>query len=165
MADYGITVAAQGSNAQTAKGSAVLLSAKYPFEKLDSTNLVSFQNINFIFTHEPPTPATPTSSGAPNTNKTLVYSFAHGYNYTPRWWVLIKNNAASPYKLFGYDSTQLAVGDTADTNAVFTTEVTSTMMNFYVSKSVGYLATVLPNVQSIPLAIRTYIFVDQLPLS
>jgi hypothetical protein len=76
MSNYGIKVAKK-DNSVFDKTTTLLLDSKYPFAKIDSTIPTSFQTIDISFL------ATPTSGV-----ETEVYSFAHGYDYTPQVWGL-----------------------------------------------------------------------------
>jgi hypothetical protein len=84
----------------------------YPYTKLDTQNVVSFQTISLLFNSEPPQPP----SGAPYYTNTVVYKFKHGYSYIPATWLQWQNdspsapgtpssgNSATTFYAFGDDS-------------------------------------------------------------
>lgn len=88
----GFAVASSGASIQTATGPNKLLSINNPFTKLDTTNIVSFQTIKLILNHEPPQ----APNAAPWYTDTVVYQFAHGYNYKPAIWMSWQFPAANP---------------------------------------------------------------------
>lgn len=88
MADS-FAVSNSGSSVQTAVGPQQLLSMNNPFTKLDTTKIISFQTIQLLFNTEPPQPP----NTGPFYSNTLVYQFAHGYEYVPAIWMDWQNNS------------------------------------------------------------------------
>ena len=118
-----ITVASSGNNVSTALGSNITLNSNYPFTKLDTQNIVSFQTIQILFNNEPtqPTPGNTQVS-------TLLYSFPHGYNYIPSIWLGWQNTAAtypSTPGSGGTATTLYAFGDDTAWSNISTLGVTS----------------------------------------
>ena len=152
-----ISVSAPGKSLIGATAQDVTFSTRYPFAKLDSTNVNSFQVITLFFNTEPPNP-TPG-----NSNKTLVYSYPHGYTYIPSSWFLISKDTF--INVLGSEGSWL-IGNAASTNnatAVFTVEIDAVNVNFYISKFVANITTpVYPNIIGYFLSIRAYIFVEDL---
>jgi hypothetical protein len=88
MADYGLRVSESGVDAtklgtSTASRNKLPINMRSPMAKLDTTNVVSFQNILLTFTTDPPEP-----TGAGEEKVTAVYEFSHGYSYAPTVWAL-----------------------------------------------------------------------------
>lgn len=84
-------VSTSGSSIQTALGPQALLSMKNPFTKLDTTNKNSFQTISLLFNHDPTQPP----NASPYYADSLLYQFAHGYQYIPATWFSWQNPAPS----------------------------------------------------------------------
>jgi hypothetical protein len=85
--DYGIKISDTETDVNKAELDQLLLSSRYPFAKLDTSNEVSFRNIQLRMNQDTPNPA----GTSPNTvTDTVVYQFAHGYDYTPAYWSLIQ---------------------------------------------------------------------------
>jgi hypothetical protein len=82
------SVSSNGSSVETAAGPQQLLANKRPLVKLDTTKTQSFQTISILFNHEPPQPSPSTF-----VSDTLIYQFAHGYNYIPTTWMAWQNPA------------------------------------------------------------------------
>lgn len=73
MQDYGIKISLPGYDVLDATPEQCVVHSTYPSPKIQSDlnlNHYSFLTINFL--HDPPT-----------TTDTVLYSVAHGYNYTP----------------------------------------------------------------------------------
>lgn len=83
-----ITVVKAGTKVNSASGTDILLNSKYPFTKLDTANLISFQTISILFSNEPPQP-----TFANEYTQTLLYSFPHGYDYIPSIWMTWQNDS------------------------------------------------------------------------
>lgn len=98
MSDPTFNVSSPGTDATTASEAQLLMSLKYPFAKLDSTNPVSFQNINLTFLNEPPDAPLDGSgfSGHTTYKRTLVYQFPHGYKYQPTTWCMSLSTLEDP---------------------------------------------------------------------
>ena len=122
------TVASSGNNVSTALGSNITLNSNYPFTKLDTQNIVSFQTIQILFNNEPtqPTPGNTQVS-------TLLYSFPHGYNYIPSIWLGWQNTAAtypSTPGSGGTATTLYAFGDDTAWSNISTLGVTTSLSLF-----------------------------------
>jgi hypothetical protein len=63
----------------------------YPYSKLDTQNIVSFQTISILFNKEPPQ----SPSSTPYYTSTLIYQFKHGYNYISSPWMNWQNDSPS----------------------------------------------------------------------
>lgn len=88
MANSLFTISQPGIDVLKAKGQQILFTTKYPFSKFNALDQTSFQTIKITFNAEPPNPTalyTPTN--------TLLYKFAHGYNYIPSIWAQWENTA------------------------------------------------------------------------
>ncbi len=83
-----ITIVKSGYDVQSATGTNILLNSDYPFTKLDTQNIVSFQTISLLFNREPTQPP----GTAPYYANTLIYQFPHGYNYVPSPWLMWQNS-------------------------------------------------------------------------
>lgn len=159
-----ISVSSGNISLPNATGTQVTFNTRYPFHKLDSTNNNSFQVITILLGVEPPNPTAPTTTAT--YSETLVYSFAHGYTYTPSTWFLIS--------LDGFATTIGPEGNAflvqgqipGSTNAILNIRVDSTNVYFYVTKTWGYVFgtpdPVAPNVVGTTLSIRSYVFVEDL---
>lgn len=165
MANNGpISVSSAGTSLQNASGAQVTFNTRYPFHKLDSTNINSFQVVTILFGAEPPNPVAPTSTAT--YSESLVYSFAHGYTYVPSTWFLLS--------LDGFATTIGPEGNAflvqgqipGSTNAILNIRVDATNVNFYVTKTWGYVFgtpdPVAPNVFGLTVSIRSYVFVEDL---
>jgi hypothetical protein len=144
----------------------VIFTTKYPFAKLDTQlgvdlttdppqGPVSFQNISIFFNTDPPNPASGTLT-------TLVYSFAHGYDYVPTYWVLFRNDNASnsdAAATYGNEGSVIASTSTL-TYAQLLVTVTKTHFNVFVLKSRDPLDPGPQNIVGYTIKLRTYIFTD-----
>jgi hypothetical protein len=154
-----IQVSAPGVNLKGAVGKDITFSTRYPFAKLDSTNDTSFQLINLLFLHEPPNPDGVSSFY----QRTLVYSFAHGYTYTPSTWFLVSIDGFT--SVIGSEGVYITGGGSSPslTSSVFIAEVDDTNVNFYIDKYyIVFLGITPPSVLGLTLTIRSYAFVNDL---
>ena len=151
-----ISVSAPGTSLIGASSKDITFNTRYPFAKLDSTNPVSFQVITLFFNTEPPNPS------AGNTNKTLIYSFAHGYNYEPSTWFLVSTDNFS--SVIGTEGVWLFGNSTTfgSAYAILNIEVDTTNVNFYISKFTSTSPVVNPDIIGYSVSIRSYIFVEDL---
>lgn len=81
----------------------------FPYTKLDTQNIVSFQTLSILFNHEPPQP-----SSLPYLTDTIIYQFPHGYPYFPSIWMNWQNSSPAfpPYPGSGGTATTFyAFGD------------------------------------------------------
>jgi hypothetical protein len=148
---------------------------KYPFHKLDKSKTVSFQNIRLFFNTEPPNPTGvyPTDVGPVTT---LVYSFPHGYKYTPATWFLMSNVTSSgtglqpAYQQEGgyggfFGALILETNELDFTAAILRVTADSTNVNFYVDKywsNPGGANPTPANIAAFTLLIRVYVFAEDL---
>jgi len=130
MSDYGINISAPNINVNTANNSQLLLTSKYPFDKLDTQTNTSFQTIFLLFNTDTPEPDT-------GTTNTTVYSFAHGYIYVPKVWALFQTVANAPltnfYQAYFQDTGIIATKTVHDQATMFIA-ADSTNVNIVVSK-------------------------------
>lgn len=143
-----------------ASGGEITFNTRYPFAKLDSENAVSFRIITLFFNTEPPNPS---GSGSDTFKRTLIYSFPHGYNYTPStWFMLSLDNFTSA---FGTEGAYIAGGGDIPTNSSAEIKIIAdaSKIYFYVDKyytaSSGVTA---PTIQGQFVTIRSYAFVNDL---
>ncbi len=160
MADIGLKVSIEDTDALTATGTDVLLN-NYPQAKLDTKNPKSFQNITMTFLNNPPEP--PGLSGIVDT---LVYSFPHGYTYIPECWFLVQvvtpPAVAAYYQEYFQDSGLLSSRTPFD-QARFYVLVDATTVYMYVEKYVETAFGGLPNdITGSQIRIRPYVFVDDI---
>lgn len=157
MSDFGIKVATNGNDAKIAAGKQIVMSSKNPLAKIDRTNDKGVQNIRIQFNTNPPK------------GPVLVYSYAHGYKYTPTIWNLIQAvGVAAPYKADPYlmDTGSILFNSPAS-YADFFVEVDATNVYYYVNR---YYDTLISNpsfnvtLAGIALRIRTYIFVEDVQM-
>lgn len=159
-----ISVSAPGVSLIGVAAKDITFSTRYPFHKLDSTNMNSFEIISVFFNTEPPDPVMPTSTAT--FSNTLVYKYAHGYTYTPSTWFLLSlDNFATTIGSEG--AMILTIGQIpGSTNAIFNIQVDSTYVYFYVAKTWGYVfGTPDPNPPHIigfTVSVRAYIFVNDI---
>jgi len=136
-------------------------STRYPFHKLDSTNPVSFQIITLFFNKDTPTPSVPL--GQSGQNRTLVYSYPHGYKYTPSSWFLISLDNFTT--VLGSEGSWI-IGNASGLNAsaaVFEVDIDSTNVKFYIRKYwTNNGVTPAPTVLGFFITVRAYIFVEDL---
>jgi hypothetical protein len=144
----------------------VIFTTKYPFAKLDtqlgidpSTNPpkgpVSFQNISIFFNTDPPTPS--------GTTTTQVYTFAHGYNYVPTYWVLYRNdNASNDSAAATYGTEGSIIKSTSEgfNYAQLVTRVDHKNFNISVLKSFLDGSKPAANIVGYTIKLRVYIFTD-----
>lgn len=148
--NVGIKISSANTSVNSASGPDLLMSTKYPFEKLDVTKSVSFQTINLTFLNNPPDPS------VGNQTNTLFYSFAHGYSYIPKIWTLIYDVTADAYAQGGYYYTNVDISNYA---FIYVT-VDTTNVNFYVLKNNGDGHP--PNLAGRQFQFRCYVFVDNM---
>lgn len=162
--DFGMKVSRNGVDAKVATGNDLILTSQYPLAKIDSTKKASFQNIRIQF-----------NNNIPLQTPTIVYQFAHGYNYTPTVWSLCQIfGIASPYKTgWNYltdDGPMLVMnGSFGPVYAVtFWTEVDATNVYFYLYRWYDQTIVESPNINvtiaGMSLRIRTYVFAEDIPL-
>jgi hypothetical protein len=159
-----VSVSQNGVGVKDAFGVEQLFSVKNPFAKLDKTKPSSFRNIRLLFNHEPPNPDGLIAFG-PLT--TLVYQFAHGYDYVPSTWFLMQNLAQTGVGL--QPAYQQEGGTVIETDAGFFTaailRVNADKDNvyFYVDKYYQQGdGQPLPNILGFTLLIRVYVFAGDL---
>ena len=160
MADYGIKISKEDTDVFTSQGADVLLSSSYPFAKLDTTKDVSFRNTLITFLNNPPEP---TGVGADVSKTTLIYSFAHGYSYTPSAWHLMNIVVPVPSTAFDQDYFQdggTVASTTAFDSAVFYATVDATNVNYYVTKNFSGGITSTNNITGLQIKVRSYVFVE-----
>jgi hypothetical protein len=133
MANGLISVSAPGTSLIGASAQNVTFSTRYPFHKLDSTNPVSFQLITLFLAVDTPTPAA--GAGLTATNRTLVYSYPHGYSYVPSSWFLISTNNFT--SVLGSEGAWIIGSASGVSPAIAKVEidVDSTNVKFYIFKS------------------------------
>lgn len=101
MADFGIKITGEGTDALTAEQKNTLLNIVYQLMMLDVTNEASFQNVRVRFNNEPPNPDGITVFSL----DTLIATIPHGYDYIPATWMLFETdtNPNFPYgQYMGY---------------------------------------------------------------
>lgn len=154
-----IAVSAPGSSLIGANDAELTLSTKYPFFMLDSTNMVSFQIITLFFAHEPPNPDGVISKY----QRTLIYSFPHGYKYTPSTWFLVSVNNFKT--ALGSEGVYLTGGGglASASSSVLICTVDATNVNFYIDKYYdSFFAIPAPMIIGFFVAIRAYVAVQDL---
>lgn len=162
-----MTISQNNIDIKAATGPQAIFSTQFPFTKLDKTKTASFQTINLLFNREPPNPDGTINKG-PLT--TLVYQFAHGYNYIPSTWFLMQNPSQTGLGL--QPLYQQEGGIILETNesffaaALFRMQVDATNVYFYVDKyydgTGGGSSGPLPNIKGFSLVIRVYVFAGDL---
>jgi len=156
-----ISVSAPGNSLTGAVGQNITFSTQYPFHKLDSTKPISFQIITLFMNKDTPAPAA--ASGFSATNKTLVYSFPHGYSYVPSSWFLVSINNFQT--VLGSEGSWLVgnASGVSTANAQINIEVDANNVNFYISKFwLNDGVTQAPSVLGLFISIRSYIFIEDL---
>lgn len=162
MADFGIKVSQNNTDVSTATDAQTILTSKFPLAKLDRTKTVSFQNIRIFFATEPPAPAV----GTTTTTTTLLYSFPHGYSYTPSIWAFCQAVGVTGQfsgSITYFQDRGLVGGFEAagSSNAYITTGVDATNCYIYISKFTGLVGPQI-FVAGSALNIRFYVFVEDL---
>lgn len=161
MSDFGIKVSANNTDVYSATDAQTILTSKFPLAKLDRTNPVSFQNIRIFFASEPPAPAV----GTQTTTTTLLYSFPHGYSYTPSIWAFCQavgvTGQFSGTTTYFQDKGLVGGSDTSvgAANAQVYTGVDETNCYIYITKFTGLLGPQI-FVAGAALNIRFYVFVE-----
>ncbi len=161
MANNGpISVSAPGTSLINATGDEVIFNTKYPFWMLDSTNDVSFEIITLFFAKNPPVP-----DGTISTyQRTLIYSFPHGYTYVPSTWFLVSTDNFQTAR--GSEGVYLYGGGAAFalSSAVLVIEADTINVNFYIDMywDTTVVASPAPTVLGLFVAIRSYVSVDGL---
>lgn len=153
MAHYGVKTSKKGVNAITASGADVIMSTKFPFAKIDPTQLETFRTTTVTFLSDPP-----------DNVKTQIASFAHGYDYKPQLWGLWDvtwgpSIAGTPgVEQNGYGSLTNSSGIPASTLSY---EWDTTTVYLYITK--GALPPIAPSSAiGTSATLTTYIFVDDL---
>jgi hypothetical protein len=166
-----IVVSAPGKSLQGAVGSDITFNTRWPFAKLDTTNKVSFQNINIFFATDPPNPNGTTVFS----QKTVVYTFPHGYKYIPAIWCIFQRNgngdqgdfSVTKYGPYGYENGLICVSSTSDFAQSANLTLTADATNIYISVTKNYRTGggwVDPpvNLSGYSLLVRVYAFVNDL---
>lgn len=157
MSDFGIKVSTNGNDARIAEGSELIMSSKFPLAKIDRTNKVSLQNIHIFF-----------SKSVPNA-KTLIYSFPHGYKYTPTIWTLVQCiGVGSPYAVNPYimDNGSILYYQNIAYCYLYV-EADDTNVYYYTTRPYNTLITdntYNVTVAGVGLRIRTYVFVEDVQM-
>lgn len=153
-----IAVSAPGTSLTGAVGKDITFSTRSPFFKLDSTNKVSFQVLEFLFSSDTTNPDGVTTF----TNSVPVYQFAHGYKYPPTTWAELSLDGfqtvsgTEGYFLVGG-------GDNNTSSAAFVVTADSTNITCSVDKY--YLASGMlgvPSVFGLAVSLRLYVAVNDL---
>lgn len=156
-----ISVSAPGKSLIGASASEITFSTRFPFHKLDSTNMVSFEVITLFLAVDTPNPAPPL--GFSDTNSTLVHFYPHDYTYVPSSWFLV---SLDNFKSVSGSEGLTVVGNTSGTSkasAQFRVEINDTNVNFYIDKfwlNNGIVSP--PSVLGLFITVRAYIFVEDL---
>lgn len=152
-----ISVSKKGLSVNIAGNEDIIFNTRYPFAKIDTTNPVSFQIINIAFFNEPPRPALDSGLNV----KTLIYKYAHGYDYIPSTYFLISKNNFQ--EVLGAEGSLIAGNYTAfGQYAAFEVEVDATYIYFYVNVyDIGIFDSYV-TVAGTNLSIRAYVFVNDL---
>jgi hypothetical protein len=66
--------------------------SEYPLFKLDTTKESSFKNLRITFDNEPPN-----ATIGDSYEQVLIHQFAHGYDYIPLIWFIMKNPAVPTF--------------------------------------------------------------------
>lgn len=155
-----ITITNGEVSVNEASGPQILFSSQFPFTKLDSTNIVSFQLITVFFNNEPPNP----DGSSSKYQRTLVYQFPHGYTYVPSsWFLATTSNFSTVLGPEGVTMVQHFISPLVS-SAQFVVTVDSTNVNFYIDKyydTTSFTAPA-PNIQGVFLSVRSYVFVNDL---
>lgn len=136
-----------------------IMNTTYPFHKIDMANPVGFTTTNIFFSAEPPDPEEPTTVST--TNETLIYQFAHGYDYLPSTWIQrVTSGLAYPY---------ITLGGALpfSTYARFSSKVDDTYIYYYIQKQWGRVYGTNDDisgahVQGKSISIRCNVFVEDL---
>lgn len=154
MADYGIKTSKKGVNAITAMGADIIMSTKYPFAKIDPTKTDSFRTTTVTFLND-----------VPDNTKTLIASFAHGYDYRPQIWGLwnvtwgasIAGTPNTEQNGYGY-----LVNGSASPTASLSYEWDETTVYLYILKGTSIIPPISSNAIGTIATLTTYVFVDDL---
>ncbi len=152
MDNYGVKTSAKGN---VNNKSNISFTSKYPMAKLDRTNKVSFQNINLTFLNDTPAPGVGTS------NSTLVYQFAHDYNYISSHWMMGTITGGSNNYPYIEDEVALLSSIFADSQATLIVKVNATNVYLYVNKT-NLSGFGNPTVAGVVISLRLYVFVEDL---
>lgn len=138
----------------------ISFSTRFPFHKLDSTNINSFEVITVFLSADTPNPASPPGGSA--SNRTLVYSYPHGYTYTPSTWFLLSTDNFQNVK--GSEGSWIigVASGVSPAVAKFEIDVDDKNVNFYVSKFWLNNGSLAPSVLGMFVTVRSYIFVEDL---
>lgn len=128
--DVGIFITEPGTDIAGAPKNKTLMNTSTPFIKLDTQNPAAFQTLTFIFTNDPPEPA----SGH---RYTQIYKFKHGYTYVPSVEVLYYATNSPPLagytEVYGQDNITLSQV-TAFDYAILYASADATWVYFYIDK-------------------------------
>ena len=158
MANNGpISVSSPNVSLSTATASQIIFTTKYPFAKLDTTNLNSFTVLTILLTKDVANPAS-----VNNTATTLIYSYAHGYTYVPSTWFLMSIDG---FKTVSGQENGFIYGANSSagvSSVTLTIVVDAVNVNFYANKFWGGVNPSPPNITGTVITIRSYVFVEDL---
>lgn len=150
--NYGVKTSKKGVNAITASGADVIMSTRFPFAKIDPTQLDTFRTTTVTFL-----------SDVPDDVKTQVASFPHGYLYKPQLWGLwnvtwgpsISGTPGAEQNGYG-----MLTNGSGIPSASFSYEWDETEVRLYLLKGTAFMSP--SNAIGTTATLTTYIFVDDL---
>lgn len=164
-----IAVAGPGKTLLGGVGSDITFNTRYPFAKLDSTNLVSFQNINIFFGYDPPNP-----DGVSNFSRvTSIYTFKHGYKYIPAIWCIFQrtgfgdqgDHTVTKFGPYGYENGVICVSSVSGSAQFARLKLWADATNVFLGIEKIYVAAhpdPAVNLSGYSLLVRVYCFVNDL---
>lgn len=174
--DITFSVSSPGQDVRDSAVNNLLMTAKYPFAKLDSTNNVSFLNLAITFTHNVTYPAynggffPDVEYGAHQ----LVYQYPHGYKYQPAVWAMgLVNFTAFDGSTFPsyqngtlFSIGELSVDATGTTAVAMWITADATNVYIYLLPTMIYQSSTPPDIQlditGKTVKLRVYCFADDL---
>lgn len=171
MDDYQIDISMPSVSVTEAEAKDLLFTTQYPFAMLDTQNSMSFPSINLVFKTDPPNP--PPDLGI--YENTVVYKFAHGYNYVPEVWMMFQriqgsgvqsdptDTRFSPYQMDGGLIAAATPSSGLNNRAYLYRDVDSSYVYLKVAKNYTTAFGLQPvNLVGYQLLVRVYVFVNEL---
>lgn len=155
MTNNGPIVVTTGvSSLGSSSGSQLIFTTKYPFAKLDTTNLNSFQIVSILLTKDTSNPPSVNSSAF-----TQIAFFPHGYTYVPSTWALISTDG---FQTVSGPEGSIVYGFLGRSNATLSITADNVNIYFTINKTWSNPDTSPPNISGLFLTIRLYVFVEDL---
>lgn len=152
--NYGMKVSKEGVDAIKASPIDTIMNTRYPFAKIDPTQLDTFRTTTVTFLND-----------TPDNVKTEIASFEHGYTYEPQLWGLWNvtwgaSIAGTPgEEQNGYG---VLINGASDPTATLSYEWNETTVTLYLLKGASTIPLIPSDATGTIATLTTYVFVDDL---